>query len=141
MYLWLVWLWLPTGWSLDTQFVPHPLRGSHVRATRFRPALVLKQGCDGAKFEYAYICVYDGVRWSDDSDIFLVVPTQRYEHTKIRARIDEFQAILLAHPQHVNVSLYDAYYTWGDILALPGPSAYDHVPGKSFTVGPPQFGD
>ncbi|KAL3204275.1 hypothetical protein MRX96_041285 [Rhipicephalus microplus] len=134
MYLWLVWLWLPTGWSLDTQFVPHPLRGSHVRATRFRPALVLKQGCDGAKFEYAYICVYDGVRWSDDSDIFLVVPTQRYEHTKIRARIDEFQAILLAHPQHVNVSLYDAYYTWGDILALPGPSAYDHVPGKSFTV-------
>ncbi|KAH8034649.1 hypothetical protein HPB51_000113 [Rhipicephalus microplus] len=219
MYLWLVWLWLPTGWSLDTQFLPHPLRGSHVRATRFRPALVLKQGCDGAKFEYAYICVYDGVRWSDDSDIFLVVPTQseslvdtrdstanilvelfmsrgcgsagrvalycsemgqqedglliagrpntfalelgiadarditaqrvaifrgsrqrknqlsrRYEHTKIRARIDEFQAILLAHPQHVNVSLYDAYYTWGDILALPGPSAYDHVPGKSFTV-------
>ncbi|KAL1423455.1 hypothetical protein MTO96_021067 [Rhipicephalus appendiculatus] len=115
-------------------FVPHPLRGSHVRATRFRPALVLKQGCDEAKFEYAYICVFDGVRWSGDDEIFQVVPAERFQDITIRSRIDEFQAILIADHQRVNVSLYDAYYTWGDVLALPGPSAYDHVPGKSFTI-------
>ncbi|KAL1480108.1 hypothetical protein MTO96_051316, partial [Rhipicephalus appendiculatus] len=76
MYIWLAWLWWPMVWSLDTQFVPHPLRGSHVRATRFRPALVLKPGCDEAKFEYAYNCVYDGVRWSGSNDIFHVLPAQ-----------------------------------------------------------------
>ncbi|XP_049514788.1 uncharacterized protein LOC125941480 [Dermacentor silvarum] len=41
---------------------------------------------------------------------------------------------MLAQPQEVNISFYDAYYTWGDVLAVPGPSAYDEVPGRDFTV-------
>ncbi|KAH6941866.1 hypothetical protein HPB50_023672 [Hyalomma asiaticum] len=126
--------WWPTVGSLDTHFVAHPVRGRHARATRLRPALVLQHGCDEAKFEYAYICVYNGSLWSSDGDIFQVVPSPRFEHVPIRARIDKFQAILLAEPQHIDASLYDAYFTWGDVLAVPGPSAYDRVQGKDFRV-------
>ncbi|XP_065309872.1 polycystin-1-like [Dermacentor albipictus] len=121
-------------WTLETRNVSHPIRGSHARASRFRPDAVLRHGCDGTQFGFADTCDYDGSRWSSNNDAFRIVPAERFEHAAIKARIDRFEAIMLAQPQYVNISFYDAYYTWGDVLAVPGPSAYDEVPGKDFNV-------
>ncbi|KAH7970784.1 hypothetical protein HPB49_015554 [Dermacentor silvarum] len=129
-----LWWTAAVVWTLETRLVPHPIRGRHARASRFQPALVLRHGCGGAKFEFADTCDYDGSRWSSNDDAFQLLPSQRFQHAPIRARIDKFEAIMLAQPQEVNISFYDAYYTWGDVLAVPGPSAYDEVPGRDFTV-------
>ncbi|XP_075527040.1 uncharacterized protein LOC142559310 [Dermacentor variabilis] len=137
--LWLAVVCWPAAvvWTLETRLVPHPIRGTHARASRFRAARVLRHGCDGTQFGFADTCDYDGSRWSSNDDTFRIVPAERFEQAPIRARIDRFEAIMLAQPQYVDISLYDAYYTWGDVLDVPGPSAYDEVPGKDFNVSPP----
>ncbi|XP_065304008.1 uncharacterized protein [Dermacentor albipictus] len=134
--LWLAVVCWPAAvvWTLETTNVSHPIRGSHARASRFRPAPVLRHGCDGTQFEFAYTCDYDGSRWSSNDDAFQIVPAERFQQAPIRARIDRFEAIMLAQPQYVDISFYDVYYTWGDVLAVPGPSAYENVPGKDFNV-------
>ncbi|XP_065304003.1 polycystin-1-like isoform X1 [Dermacentor albipictus] len=134
--LWLAVVCWPAAvvWTLETRNVSHPIRGSHARASRFRPAPVLRHGCDGTQLEFADTCDYDGSRWSSNDDAFQIVPAERFQHAPIRARIDSFEAIMLAQPQYVDISFYDAYYTWGDVLSVPGPSAYEKVPGKDFNV-------
>ncbi|XP_075543986.1 uncharacterized protein LOC142578489 [Dermacentor variabilis] len=133
-YLWLAVVCWPDAVvrTLETRNVSQPIRGSHARASRLRPAPVLRHGCDGTQFGFAYTCDYDSCRWSSNDDAFQIVPAERFQHAPIRARIDRLEAIILAQPQYVDISFYDAYYTWGDVLSFSAPSAYEKVPGKDF---------